>query len=522
VLARDGAMFYAAQKFMQRHRLALAIFVTASLCIALLTGVWLSERNASLESVAQANAVEEVLKGMLDGVDPEIIASKTFDTKELLDQVASIVRNVGFTAKQHQLVFRVADLYDSAGSTAFGIRLLESHVQRCREVNDRERLTSTLARLASGWSYVRDVNKAEAALAEAEALQQGARQPSVTTQLDVLLAKLDIQLARKQFASVAGTADRALHLADRGNDVVIARANQAKAYAEAYLGLSRQARKSYQSAMDAYRNQGVRGTASATLMGLQIAELDIENGEYFRALLGASDGLSEFSKRFPAEHRYALQARYVLIAALVQTGNTERARAEQKIYATAARDNSAHAALASFFDARISVYEGNLLNALHQIETFEIGATKSDPNLPGMRRLKAEVLLRMGELDKALAILGPVQANADSSTNSEFPGVLSIALYGIALSANGDAVGARTFLGRAIDTLKAQGRDKDDAIYLARAYLALASPDASERERTDLAEYVERRFFWQPSAKALAESLRASPTAAPKTLPIVF
>jgi serine/threonine-protein kinase len=200
VIARKDTFGYRAGKFIQRHKVSVAvatmfviIIIASVIAIVLQSARATRERDRAARERDKAQQVSALLVNLFKVSDPDEARGKTITAREVLDQGAERIERElsGQPEVQATLMDTIGEVYQSLGLFDKAQSLLEKALKSRREVfgNEHPQVAESMGHLAMVLHSRDDNAAAEAMLREALAMRRkllGNEHPDVATSLDDL------------------------------------------------------------------------------------------------------------------------------------------------------------------------------------------------------------------------------------------------------------------------------------------------------------------------------------------------
>ncbi len=524
ILARPPSLARRGGLFVRRQRVPVAV-AAIGLAAATVLGVqaWQQQR-AAQQSQSQAEAVDGLIASLLDGMSPDVAATRQFTAEELLDRASAYLDGavtVKLAPAQRRLVLmRVARMYQSIGAWDKAVAAYTRSADLADA--DQDTLAAAQARLQVADCLLGAGKPEEAALALK-------RLPNAPVEGDAALdtVRLQAELLRGERQLFWGSLDDAARILQTGQSALdalqpkdlewSARAAQDRGVVSLRLGNLKLAREQLQKALAIQQQRGSAGMVDGAVVGNDLAMVENRAGRHAEAEAMLHPLWRHFSARVGERHIYSLKVATEMVQALVRQGRFGDAQAWIDRVHAAAGDDASFAwarGLADDYAGRIAMYRGQA-SAVTYFEALVKDAERegADPSIGAdpRRRLLGEALLRQHRDVEALAVLRAAEANFARRYREKHPNVaVTRVLLGLALARQQQPEQATAVWRSAANALSASFDDEHPFSAAAQAYLALAEGPTrwSPQQRRAVADRLQRLLDWLPDAARLARQLR--------------
>jgi eukaryotic-like serine/threonine-protein kinase len=515
VLARQGLLWYRANKFIARQRLPLAIAAAGALASAGLGLQAVQQQQRATESSARATSINGLMKGLLTGMSPDVAKTRLFSAKELLDRANAYIE----TSKNNdpEVVSRMGELYRDIGAYDEARRLFASQRDVAVARNDIRAQISASLQLADAATRAFDLAAAQKELDSIQIpLEKNVKGPdALIGQFHNLLGQLafygnDATTAKDRYAR-AEAQWRELNPIDVEKLVwsLEGQANAARMGADTKLARTKMEevialdeKFSVRTGLDRARSQAILGS------------IHIMDGRYREARSVLEPSCVEHAARLGVAHAESRVICGNSVVSMIRTGRLQQA--EQQIAAmrvgNATADGNTRASL-DFQAALIKMYQGDAAAAeifLHRYAQLLApnGSDRASDAALRVQRYVGEAMLRQGKKTEASVLLEKILSEQIALRTASHPDVaVTQVLLTLARLDETSKSTAQNTLKKCVETLRSTRGDHHHFTLAARAYLELLSPSA---EGKSLAERLRDELGWQSGAEALAAQIEKS------------
>ncbi len=557
ILARPPSLARRVWLFVRRQRVPVAV-AAAGLALAMLLGAqaWQQQR-AAQQSQSQAEAIDGLVASLLEGMGPDVAATRLFTAEELLDSASAYLDgDLALAAPKRRLVWtRVAHLYQSVGAFRKASERLAAVLQSAERAGDALATAQARLRLVDCWINAdrlpdawRELAKLPGGDLEANGADgpialdrvSGIRVLATGDQWSVLGARADVLRGEwLLFNSRVARAEALLLRAQRALAALPAdlewqaRTALARGTAARLAGNLTLARNQLTEAIALQQQRGAAGTYEQSSAQQQLGALENWAGRHEAAEQALMQAWTQHVTRQSQYFARAVDCATELIVAHARRGHFDSAGAwiDLVLRATDNRPELATArAFARGWATRIKMYLGDPA-ALLQLRAQLAQTLQSEPmpNLHSepLRRLLAEALLRAGHDDEAWPLLRHTEVNQIRLSGEGHPSVaMTRLLLGVAQARQSNIEAARGYWARANQAALASVGAAHPLSLATEAYLAVTGKSGAldSGQRQQLADRLEATLGWQSGTATLVRHLRQPNAASPTwvRLPVVM
>ena len=528
ITARPDSAWYRGNRFVARHRVAVAASALGVCALLATTGVAVWQAQVATASAARANketkranTAQKFLAGLFASADPEKGKPSTEFAKQVLERgLTTAERELADDPEAHALVLKqIGEIYFRLGLPDDYLRVVRRRVAVLEAFPAAEIDSLIDAQLAVGQalgdsSVASDRPLALPYLEQTQQLAE-ARHASAAQRVWTLALLADDHRSNRRLDAARNYADRSRELADAylpDPHPMLAAAYHAVAVVARDQGRFPDARAAFTRALAIDSTGRGRGNVDQAGTLVDLANVEYDSGDYLAAKETAVR-LIEFAQREMGESAINMAAAHRLaVFAAERAGQFDEAQrlADKYLASDLAAPQPTRAGAAHMAVGRVAMSRGDLVSA-------EKAFVRADELLTGnvlwagrAAALRAELELRKGQPQSAIALLSSIRERQLVTFGPDSPELAATDEWlGVSLAQTGNRVMANTNMTNSC-RLRARVRSAEHPQRIrCEAYLILLSDNSAVATQLESIRALERRLTaGRRDQIPLVESLR--------------